>query len=227
MNHFQWILSIRDKETGEDLYPEFREKEKAFDPSFMPYSRKLFRFFGLYPTCSADHLGEYQAYGYEAGEHGYDFDWDAQDRVRMKREIAALVSGEKEIDEWLVPSGEQAIEVVTGIFFNDRKNIPSAIVYNDGALSQLPDDVAVELPITVDGDGVHKRVVRSMPDGVIGLMNQQVSAQRLSIRAAAQGSKELALQALLCDPVIQSTDAAVKIVEELFERNRQYIRKCV
>ena len=60
----------------------------------------------------------------------------------MKREIAALVSGEKEIDEWLVPSGEQAIEVVTGIFFNDRKNIPSAIVYNDGALSQLPDDVA-------------------------------------------------------------------------------------
>ena len=78
-------------------------------------------------------------------------------------------------------------------------------VYNDGALSQLPDDVAVELPITVDGDGVHKRVVRSMPDGVIGLMNQQVSAQRLSIRAAAQGSKELALQALLCDCLLYTS----------------------
>ena len=145
----------------------------------------------------------------------------------MKAEIAALVSGEKNIDEWLVPSGEQAIEVVTGIYFNDRKNIPSAIVYNDGALSQLPGDVAVELPITVDGDGVHKRVVRGMPDGVIGLMNQQVSPQRLSIRAAAQGSKELAVQALLCDPTINSTDAAVKIVDELFEINKQYIRKCV
>lgn len=227
MNHFQWILSIRDKETGEDLYPQFREMEKAYDPSFMPYSRKMFHFFGLYPTCSDDHLGEYQAYGYEAGEEGYDFDWDAQDRVRMKAEIAALVSGEKNIDEWLVPSGEQAIEVVTGIYFNDRKNIPSAIVYNDGALSQLPGDVAVELPITVDGDGVHKRVVRGMPDGVIGLMNQQVSPQRLSIRAAAQGSKELAVQALLCDPTINSTDAAVKIVDELFEVNKQYIRKCV
>ena len=193
----------------------------------MPYSRKMFHFFGLYPTCSDDHLGEYQAYGYEAGEHGYDFDWDAQDRVRMKADIAALVAGEKDIDEWLKPSGEKAIEVVSSIFFNQPKQIPSAIVYNDGALSQLPPDVAVELPIVTDGDGVHKRVVRNMPDGVIGLMNQQVSPQRLSVRAAAMGSKELALQALLCDPTINSTDAAVKIVDELFEINKVYIRKCI
>lgn len=227
MNHFQWILSIRDKETGEDLYPEFREKEKTFDPTFEPYTRKMFNFFGLFPTCSDDHLGEYQAYGYEAGEHGYNFEWDAQDRIRMKEEIAALISGEKDVNEWLTPSGEQAIEVITSIFFNDRKNIASAIVYNDGAISQLPDDIAVEVPITVDGDGVHKRVVRGMPDGVIGLLNLQVSAQRLSVRAAINGSKELALQALLCDPTINSTTAAVAIVDELFEINKQYIRKCI
>ena len=145
----------------------------------------------------------------------------------MKADIAALVAGEKDIDEWLKPSGEKAIEVVSSIFFNQPKQIPSAIVYNDGALSQLPPDVAVELPIVTDGDGVHKRVVRNMPDGVMGLMNQQVSPQRLSVRAAAMGSKELALQALLCDPTINSTDAAVKIVDELFEINKVYIRKCI
>lgn len=227
MNHFQWILSIRDKETGSDLYPEFREKEKQFDKTFQPYSRKMLNFFGLYPTCSDDHLGEYQAYGYEAGEHGYNFEWDAKDRIRMKAEIDALCSGKKDVIEWLTPSGEQAIRVVTSIFFNDRINLSSAIVYNDGALSQLPDDIAVEIPVTIDGDGVHKRVVRGMPDGIIGLMNQQVSAQRLSIRAAANGSKELALQALLCDPTINSTTAAVAIVEELFEINKQYIKKCI
>lgn len=227
MNHFQWIMSIRDKATGEDLYPEFREKEKSFDETFEPYSRKMFNFFGLYPTCSDDHLGEYQAYGYEAGEHGYNFEWDEQDRIRMKNEIAEVVAGTKDVNDWLTPSGEQAIEVVTSIFFNERKNIPSAIVYNDGAISQLPNDIAVEVPITVDADGVHKRIVRGMPDGVIGLMNMQVSAQRLSIRAAAMGSKELALQALLCDPTINMTKAAVAIVDELFEINKPYIRKCI
>ncbi len=227
MNHFQWILSIRDIETGEDLYPEFRGKEKTFEPSFQPYSRKMFKFFGLYPTCSDDHLGEYQAYGYEAGEHGYDFDWDEQERIRMKNEITQVLEGKKDVKEWLEPSGEKAVEVITSIFFNERKNIPSAIVYNDGTISQLPEDIAVEVPITVDADGVHKRVVRNIPDGIIGLLNMQVSAQRLSIRAAANGSKELALQALLCDPTINSTKAALAIVDELFEINKQYIRKCI
>jgi alpha-galactosidase len=37
----------------------------------------------------------------------------------------------------------------------------------------------------------------------------------------------MALQALLCDPVINSTKAAQGIVEELFAINAAYIRKCV
>ena len=80
---------------------------------------------------------------------------------------------------------------------------------------------------SVDGGGVHKIAVRGLPDGVVGLMNMQVSAQRLSVRAAAYGSKELALQAMLCDPVIQSSYAAERIADELFEINKPYIRKCV
>jgi len=226
MNHFQWILSVRDRQTGEDLYPEFREKEASYDPAFMPYVRKMYRIFGLYPTCSDDHMGEYQAYGYEAGEHGYDFEEDARVRADMLRQIDAIMAGTQDIDEWLVPSGEKAVEVLTGIFFNERRYIPSAIVYNDGAISQLPADVAVEIPVVVDANGVHKEMIRNMPDGVIGLMNQQVSAQRLSVLAALEGSKELALQALLCDPVINSTQAAIGLLEELFEINRKYIRKC-
>ena len=79
----------------------------------------------------------------------------------------------------------------------------------------------------VDADGVHKINVRGLPDGVIGLLNMQVSAQRLSVRAAAQGSKEIALQALLCDPVITSSFAAEKIVDELYEINKPYIRRCI
>ena len=227
MNHFQWILSIRDKKTGEDLYPQFREAEKKYDPAFMPYSRRMFRFFGLYPTCSDDHLGEYQAYGYEAGEHGYDFDWDEKDRVRMRKEVAEVLGGTKNAADWLKPSGEQAVNMLTSMHFNKRKHYPSAIVYNGGAIPQLPDDVAVEIPVSADADGIHREVIDNLPDGCIGALQMQVSAQRLSVRAAALGSRELALQALLCDPVINSSKAAEQILDELFEINRPYIRKCI
>ena len=53
MNHFQWLLSIRDKGSGENLYPEFREREKSFRADFLPYSRKMYRAFGLWPTWAS------------------------------------------------------------------------------------------------------------------------------------------------------------------------------
>lgn len=227
MNHFQWILEIRDRETGENLYPLFREKEKSFDNTFNPYTRRMFHAFGLYPTCSDDHLGEYQAYGYEAGEHGYNFDADAKDRIKMAEDVIKMVAGEEDLRDWLAPSGEKAIEVITSIFFNKRKVIPAAIVYNDGCITNLPEDIAVEVPIIVDAAGIHKMHIGAMPLGIKNLLNMQVGPQQLSVEAAVRGSKEIALQALLCDPVINSTAAAMKILDELWEINKQYIRPCI
>jgi alpha-galactosidase len=227
MNHFQWVTSVKDARTGEDLYPVLRERDKTFDPSYMPYSRKMFNTFGLYPTCSDDHLAEYQAYGYEAGEEGYGFDEAERYRVHYEQYIEDAISGKEDVSKWLTPSGERAIDVITAIHYNERTHIPAAIVYNGGAMRQLPDDIAVEIPVDVDGNGIHKVMPPDLPDGVIGLLTNQVSAQRMSVRAAAMGSKELAYQALLCDPVINSTIAAQKINDELFEINKAYIRTCI
>ncbi|NLG24603.1 MAG: alpha-glucosidase/alpha-galactosidase [Clostridiales bacterium] len=227
MNHFQWLLGIRDAHTGEDLYPMLREREPTFDPSFAPYTRRMFHAFGLWPTCSDDHLGEYQAYGYEAGEHGYDFESDAQGRLRMKREIAEMVANPARLTEWLTPSGEQAIRAIVAMHFDRQTVLDSAIVMNNGAIANLPDDVAVEVPIVVDGFGVHNVDMGQVPLGIRSLMNMQVGPQQLSVEAAVRGSKELALQALLCDPVIHSSFAAEKILDELWEINKPYIRRCV
>jgi alpha-galactosidase len=224
MNHFQWVWDIRDNLTGADLYSEFRCAEKAYEPSYMPYVRRIFRAFGLYPTCSDDHLGEYQAYGWEAGVHGYDFDGDELGRINTKALIADIVSGRRSASELFTPSGEKAVETICAIQFNERRYIPAAIVYNGGAMPQLPDDVAVEIPVIADSAGIHKLAPPLMPDGVVGMLNNQVSAQRMSIRAAKAGSKELALQALLCDPAVNSITAAEALNDELFEINRPYIR---
>ena len=37
----------------------------------------------------------------------------------------------------------------------------------------------------------------------------------------------MALQALLVDPVINDTEAAVKILDELWEINKPYIKNCL
>ena len=55
----------------------------------------------------------------------------------------------------------------------------------------------------------------------------QASVQQLAVEAAVHASKELALQALLIDPVINSSVAAEKILDELWEYNRPYIKPCI
>ncbi|MCI6018124.1 MAG: hypothetical protein MRZ59_04660 [Clostridiales bacterium] len=224
MNHFQWLLTIRDKATGEDLYPLLKKKEAAYDPSFRPFTRKMFNAVGLWPTCSDDHLGEYLPYGYEAGMEGYDFEQDEKDRVKMKEDIKAVVSGEKDVRDWLVKSGEKAVEVITALYTGKRTYIPSSVVYNGGAITNLPDDVAVEIPIIVEKDHISKVHIGDVPQSVRSLLSLQCGAQQMAVDAAVYGDKAMAYQALLADPVINSTEAAKNILDELWAINEKYIK---
>jgi len=227
LNHFQWFLQLRDKKTNKDLYPLLREKSKVYDSNFMPISRKLLDVFGKYPSCSDDHIGEYLAYGYEGGEEGYDFDEDERGREILKEEIKQKTEGKKPFGDWLLHSPEKSIHVVTGILNNTKQILPSGIVYNRGAITNLPYDAAVEVPVMLDAGGIHPITIGNLPDGIANLCKTQISVQQLAVDAAVYGSKEIAMQCLLNDPVVNSIKAAEGILKELWEINEQYIRKCL
>lgn len=227
INHFQCLLQIRDRKTGQDLYPLLREKEKAFDPSFLPLTRQLFRAFGYWMTCSDDHLGEYLAYGWEGGEHGYDFAADERGRVEFANTLDRVLAGAPLPPDWLTPSGERGAALIGSILHDKKRVLESGIVPNHGVIPNLPADAAVEVPVMADAAGIHPISQGPLPDPIAKLLHTQVSVQELAVEAAVHGSKEIALQALLIDPVVNSASAAVKLLDELWEVNRPYIRRCV
>jgi len=49
----------------------------------------------------------------------------------------------------------------------------------------------------------------------------------MAVEASVRASKELALQALMIDPVVNSAQAAIAMLDELWEINRPYIRECI
>jgi alpha-galactosidase len=59
LNHFTWFQDIRDARTGEDLYPALRKHVKRFPFLHGRLVRKCFEEYGLYPTSSDSHIGEY------------------------------------------------------------------------------------------------------------------------------------------------------------------------
>lgn len=226
LNHFQWLTEVRDAKTGEDLYPALRTADATYDPAFEPLARKLFRAFDLYPSCSDDHIGEYLSFGYEAGEEGYNFDGDNAHRVVVQREMEQRIREDRFAD-WLTPSGERAVEAITGILHNKKRTIESGVIYNRGAIGNLASDAAVEVPIHLDASGITPLHMSDLPAGCARILTGQVMVQQAAVDAAVYADKHLALQALLIDPVIQSTDAAVGILDELWALNAPYIRRCV
>jgi alpha-galactosidase/6-phospho-beta-glucosidase family protein len=228
LNHFQCLMQIRDRESGADLYPVLRDKEKSHDPSVEPLTRELFRSFGYWLGCGDGHLGEYLAFGWEAGERGYNFDWDESERIKLDRLIDDVLSGRSEIpDWWSMPSGERALAVITSVLHNRKQLIESGVVFNQQVIPNLPARAAVEVPVMADIAGIHPVSLGPLPDSIAKLMSVQVNVQQLSVEAAVSASKELALQALLIDPVVNSAAAARGVLEELWEVNRPYIRKCI
>jgi len=228
LNHFQCLLQIRDRLTGEDLYPKFREAERSFDPNAWRFTRRLYRAFGYWLTCSDDHLGEYLPYGWEAGEKGYDFAQDERWRAEFVSQLDGVLAGTTAIPRWWTePSGERGAAVIAGVLHDQKRQIESGIVMNRGVIPNLPAEIAVEVPVTVDAAGAHPVSLGPLPDPIAKLMTMQAHVQQLSVEAAVHASKEIALQALLIDPVVNSAVAAEKILDELWEVNRPYIRKCV
>ena len=227
INHFQCLVHIRDRETGEDLYPRLRDSEQDCDCAFAPLTRRLFRAFGYWMTCSDEHLGEYLAYGWEGGEHGYDFAADERGRAQFAAERERVLAGTPLPPEWLTPSGERGAAAIGGIIHDRKRVLESGIVVNRGVVQNLPAVAAVEVPVMADAAGIHPISLGPLPDPIAKLLTTQINVQELAVEAAVHASKEIALQALLIDPVINSAVAAVKLLDELWEVNRPYIRACV
>ena len=227
INHFQWLLDVRDAKTGMDLYPLLREKDKSYDQSFEPFSRRLFRYFGKYPSCGDNHVAEYLPYGWEAGEEGPDFNGEEVYRRKLLEDINDRLLGKKGWAEWLTASGERAVDVITAVIHNRKRVIESGIVYNNGVITNLPSHAAVEVPIEADCTGVHPVFVGDLPEPLVRILVPQIGVQQMAVEAAVHADKTMALQALLIDPVVNSMDSAVKLLDELWEINREYIRPCI
>lgn len=226
LNHLTWMKDIRDKHTGENLYPLFREKERSYRPDYEPLSRFVFHRFGLFPTSGDGHLGEFFPYAFEMmSDAGYDYDKFETRRTNGIAKVEAIAAGSHPIDYILKRrSGERAFDMICGIVCNSNEVLESANIPNKGLIPNIPADAIVEVPVVVSGNGVDGIALgEELPRGIAAICTSQVQVQHLAVDAAVRGDRSLALQALLVDPNVPSVNAALRIFDELMEVNKPYL----
>ncbi|MGI8703344.1 MAG: hypothetical protein ACR2JZ_02385 [Candidatus Limnocylindrales bacterium] len=101
---------------------------------------------------------------------------------------------------------------------------PSFIVRNDALVPGLAPDSVVEVPGRLARGVPRGRALETeLPVAVRALVEREQEIQSLAVDAAVTGSRDLALRALLVDPLVHDARAAEAFLEEALQRHRAYL----
>ena len=226
LNHFSFILDVRDAQTGADLYPALRQRLAGMPADFEPLSRRLMDAFGLFCAAGDAHAGEYIGFAAEVMPlTGYDFDaHERRSRAQWARlRYLACHADLSELRAALRPARERAVPIIEAMLGDLNRYELAVNVRNDGCISNLPDAAIVELPAVIGARGARAVHVGALPTGLAALMRREIEIQELVVEAAVKGDRQAALQALLLDPHIHSYAQAAHLLDDLLRAHAKYL----
>ena len=238
LNHLCWLLDLR--RGPEDLYPRLRRlvAERAAGRDAPATSREgvhlavsadLLRTFGRYPAPGDRHVAEFFAW-YLRGQDGApadeaDLPWGLQggrddtlryigEKIDLWDRLRAQADGSAPLPARTGQEAERLVAVVEAMV-TGRDHLELAVnVPNQGAIANLPPEAVVEVPAVVGAAGIRGVAVGALPAGIAAVLTARAHQQELTVRAALQGSRQLAVQALALDPLVPSPAVAASILDD-------------
>jgi alpha-galactosidase len=235
LNHFGVILDIKHKDTGKDAYPDIRkngprvlrsiENGPYLDDGYLLIAFILEKFHYIPYTCDS-HYGEYIHWAWEQAnipatrkfirDYEYILKWNFG---RLKK-LIERGKGAKFVQN----DGERAIPIIEGILNDSNYVEPSVNIPNDGIITNLPLDLVVECPAIINKNGATGVKLGEYPKGLAALLRTQASVQDVLVEAILTKSKDMLLQALLVDPVIETYWQANHILNEMLKLQKKYLQ---
>ena len=117
----------------------------------------------------------------------------------------------------------EAAAMLVESLHTDRGDVQVVNVRNDGAIPNLAGDAVVEVACRIDAAGATPLPVEPLAPEMLGLVEQVKAYERLTVAAATSGDRDLALKALMANPLSSDYRAAVPLLEALLEANRDYL----
>jgi 6-phospho-beta-glucosidase len=117
---------------------------------------------------------------------------------------------------------DAACNLISSIY-NDCGDIQTLNVRNDGTISSLPRESAVEVNCVVTKAGPKPITVGELPVSVSGLVQQIKSFERVAAEASVTGSYEKALLAMTINPLVTSDVKAKQLLDEMLEVHKEYL----
>lgn len=231
INHMAFLLEIT--KNGEDFYPTIRKlAEEKTNPHKDSVRFEIMKRFGYYITESSEHNAEYHPYFIKSkypeliDELGIPLD-------EYLRRCEQQISDWEAMRDEIVNNGDlthiRSREYASYIMDSIVTGTPSVIagnVLNKGLITNLPEDVCVEVPCLVDKNGVQPTYVGELPTQLAALNRTNINVQELTVEAALTLEKSKIYQAAYLDPHLSSElslEDIKNLVDDLIEAHGDYL----
>ena len=219
LNHFAWLVSIRDRATGQDLYPDVKRAVRTAKGHGSEYRRRWLDEYGAIAAPGPGHVLEYlppdpeTSYRTRAPFHGND-----QERQERMRTLRAIAAGELDWRTALTGgSWEHPVDLAMALDRGTELRMPMLNLPNRGYLTDLPEDRIVEVPTAVADGAVLGVEVGPLP-GTVGELCKTVSdVHEWVAQGAATGDRRVLEQAIALDPAIADKTGALGVLTEMLQ----------
>ncbi len=231
LNHFSWYLKIQDKETGEDLYPRVKELVPGHVHMDRLLVADLLRLTGTLCVTSDSHVGEYLPAGHiwktswaPDMEPFNFFGFYEQYLADIDKQMDQLIAGEYPVEDFIKkPTDEIVDEIIETVVTDGEKRFEAFNLPNDGFITNLPEYCIVEVPGVIKGEDFGGEIVGPLPTLIAEWCRQQAIIHKLNAKAAIEGDRQLALEAMLLDTAVTDRFAAEKCLDAMLEAHRDYL----
>lgn len=220
LNHLSWERKVL--VDGVDRLPELLDTDAQAIADETDTPVELVRLFAAVPS----YYLHYYFLSREAVARQAHEKPRAQEVMELERHLLAMYADEaldvkpKELEGRGGAFYSEAAVMLMESLHGDRGDVQVVNVLNDGAIPDLAADAVVETACRIDRDGAHPLPVEPLAAEMHGLVEHAKAYERLAVRAAVEGSRDLALKALLANPLVPDYPAAAGLLEALLEANR-------
>ncbi|MDB5323622.1 MAG: hypothetical protein JWN40_5253 [Phycisphaerales bacterium] len=227
LNHLSFVLDLWDHDTGEDLYPLLRNIVDSGRNAHQAASAQLLLETGYFPATGDERIRDFIEPVPHSIAHKVSLDpaTDKQRQSRLKL-LRAVAEGKAPWGELLAGrSWEKPIDLIAAMAFNrPPAAFTSLNLINAGQLPQLPNDVFVETPATVDRTGVRPAAAEFiLPDSILPLLSRTALLNDTIVRAVRWSSQELLDEAVELDPTILDKTGGRQALDECLKAHADLV----
>ncbi len=243
LNHVIWMTKFRYKdEDGYQLLDEWIEKKaedywklwrqtqrNPFDLQMSPAAVDMYKKYGLFPIGDSVRGGTWKYHWNLETKRKWFGPTGGPDSetgwaIYLKWQRRSLENIAKHIRDQSTPlikvfpprRSEESVVPIMESIVTDNRGIYQVNILNKGMVRGIPDDVAVEVPVEVDGRGVHRTYSGELPKRVMKyVITPRIMRMEWALEAFLEGGRDLLFEWLIVDPRTKSNEQIEETINDI------------